>query len=233
MTATVSAVPSRPMRITIIEDHVLFAEAVALTLEREGFLVRRIDLHKHTTLAAVLAAALRGTPRMVMLDLDLGTVGSGIKLIPPLATAGASVVVVTGSSEKALHGECLRRGAKAVMLKTSLLHDVVNIVRRVRDGRPLMNPDERAELIAIARQDRNELHDIRSRLDRLTRREQEILGSLMSGETVREIAQHGVVAEATVRTQVKSILAKLDMTSQLAAVGAAHRAGWHAPSPAR
>jgi DNA-binding NarL/FixJ family response regulator len=38
-----------------------------------------------------------------------------------------------------------------------------------------------------------------------------------------------VVAEATVRTQVKSILAKLEVSSQLAAVGLAHRVGWRPP----
>ena len=51
----------------------------------------------------------------------------------------------------------------------------------------------------------------------------------MKGRTVREIATLGVVSEATVRTQVKSVLAKLEVTSQLAAVGLAHQAGWRAP----
>jgi hypothetical protein len=46
---------------------------------------------------------------------------------------------------------------------------------------------------------------------------------------VRDIARVGVVSEATVRSQVKMILAKLDLTSQLAAVGAAHMVGWRSP----
>jgi DNA-binding NarL/FixJ family response regulator len=37
------------------------------------------------------------------------------------------------------------------------------------------------------------------------------------------------VSETTVRTQVKAILAKLEVRSQLAAVGLAHRAGWQPP----
>ena len=49
----------------------------------------------------------------------------------------------------------------------------------------------------------------------------------MRGRSVREIASIGVVSEATVRTQVKSILAKLEVSSQLAAVGLAHRMGLH------
>jgi DNA-binding NarL/FixJ family response regulator len=60
-------------------------------------------------------------------------------------------------------------------------------------------------------------------------REREVLAHLMKGRTVREIAVSGVVSEATVRTQVKAILAKLDVTSQIAAVGLAHQVGWRPP----
>ena len=57
-------------------------------------------------------------------------------------------------------------------------------------------------------------------------REREVLAQLMRGTTVRDIARDSVVSEATVRTQVKSILAKLKVASQLAAVGLAHDIGW-------
>ena len=55
-----------------------------------------------------------------------------------------------------------------------------------------------------------------------------MLGHLTEGHTVRDIARLSVVSEATVRTQVKSILAKLEVSSQLAAVGIAHAVGWRA-----
>ena len=53
----------------------------------------------------------------------------------------------------------------------------------------------------------------------------------MGGQTVREIARSAVVSEATVRTQVKSILAKLEVSSQLAAVGLANQVGWQPTVP--
>ena len=227
MTMTVA---TRPMRITIIDDHALFAESVALTLEAEGYHVRRIDLtDPHTSLATILASALRSAPRMVLLDLSLGRVGDGVRLIAPLTASGASVIVITGSGDQSRWGECLRQGAKAVLLKTCPLSQVISTVKRVRDGLPLMTSEERATLIAMALHDRDEIRDIRSRLDRLTRREMEVLGALMTGAQVREIARSSVVSEATVRTQVKSILAKLDMNSQIAAVGAAYKVGWRPP----
>lgn len=221
---------SWPLRITIIDDHALFAESLALTLESVGYVVRRIELATpHTTLASVLSAALRSAPRIVLLDLDLGHIGDGTRLVGPLSATGACVIVVTGANDRARLGECLRRGAKAVLSKTVPLTLVVDTVRRARDGLPLMNPDERHALVLEALNEQGDIRAIRARLERLTRREMEVLGALMRGEPVREIAHTCVVSEATVRTQVKSILAKLETNSQLAAVGAAFRVGWHPP----
>lgn len=218
------------VRVTIIDDHALFAESLALTLEAEGYPVRRIDLTaRDVSLATVLAALRRNAPRVVLLDLDLGRIGDGIRLVDPLAALGAAVIVVTGSSDRVRWGECLRRGAKTVLMKTSPLDLVVSTVRRAGEGLQLMASDDRQTLIELAVRDLAETQDIRTRFDRLTRREMEVLGALMRGEQVREIARTSVVSEATVRTQVKSILAKLETNSQIAAVGAAYKVGWRPP----
>ena len=76
---------------------------------------------------------------------------------------------------------------------------------------------------------REALLEVRERLEQLTNRERVVLGHLMKGRAVRQIAGLSTVSEATVRTQVKSILAKLEVSSQLAAVGMAHEIGWRAP----
>ena len=218
------------MRITIVDDHVLFAESVALMLEHHGYAVRRIDLaDPRATLASVLSATLRTVPRLVLLDLCLGRVGDGTRLVAPLAATGVLVVVLTGSLSRPEWGECLQRGARAVLAKSASLPMLVSAVRRAHDGVALMTPEERVALIDAASQHRSENRDIASRLEHLTRREMEILGALMRGMQVGDIARAGVVSEATVRTQVKTILAKLELTSQLAAVGAAHKVGWRCP----
>ena len=56
-----------------------------------------------------------------------------------------------------------------------------------------------------------------------------MLGELMNGRQVTEISRSRFVSESTVRTQVKSILAKLQVSSQLTAVGLAHQVGWRPP----
>ena len=72
---------------------------------------------------------------------------------------------------------------------------------------------------------------LRARLARLSTRESEILGHLMAGRTVGDIARACFVSEATVRTQVRSILMKLEVSSQIAAVGLAYTADWRPVQP--
>ena len=89
-----------------------------------------------------------------------------------------------------------------------------------------MDRVEREQLIQLWREQRERLQVLIDRLQLLTPREQTVLSHLMKGQQVREIAHQSVVSEATVRTQVKSILAKLEVSSQLGAVGMAHEIGW-------
>jgi DNA-binding NarL/FixJ family response regulator len=93
-----------------------------------------------------------------------------------------------------------------------------------------MTHDEREDLLRTWHQQRSEMQELLGRLALLTARESQVLGRLMQGRTVHDIATLSVVSEATVRTQVKSILAKLEVSSQLAAVGLAHQVGWRPPA---
>jgi two-component system nitrate/nitrite response regulator NarL len=218
------------LRIVILEDHVLFAESLELALTVEGYDVRRIMIPDHAqSPSALIAHVTRQRPRVVLLDLDLGQFGYGEQMIAPLALAGINVVVVTGSLDRARWGEAVRLGARKVLAKSRPLNDVLATVRRINQGLQVMAPAEREELLAAWSSERAHLVDLQGRLDRLTIREREVLAHLMKGRTVREIAAVGVVSEATVRTQVKSILAKLEVTSQLAAVGLAHQVSWRPP----
>jgi two-component system, NarL family, nitrate/nitrite response regulator NarL len=215
------------VRVLIIEDHALFSESLELALSIEGYDVRRIPLPAaRGSSNHLLSSATRLRPRIALLDLDLGPLGDGVRLITPLVQAGIHVVVVTGSIDKARWGESLRYGARTVLAKTQPLNDILATVRRINQGLPVMDRVEREQLIQLWRDQREKLQVLVDRLQLLTPREQVVLGQLMKGHQVREIAHQSVVSEARVRTQVKSILAKLEVSSQLGAVGLAHEIGW-------
>jgi DNA-binding NarL/FixJ family response regulator len=183
---------------------------------------------RFSTSAALLAAALHRQPQVALVDLDLGG-HDGARLVPLLTRAGVAVVVVTGADDPARWGECLRYGARAVLPKTGSLNDILAAIRRIAEGRAVVSSDERARLVSAYHAERDSVQRARVNLDRLSRREQAVLGQLVAGHTVREIAHSSYVAEATVRTQVKSILATLEVSSQIAAVGVAHSVRWRPP----
>ena len=94
-------------------------------------------------------------PRVVLLDLDLGGFGDGVRLIAPLARAGANVVVVTASIDKGRWGEAVRCGARKVLPKSRPLNEILATVRRINQGLPVMSREEREELLArLARRTR-------------------------------------------------------------------------------
>jgi DNA-binding NarL/FixJ family response regulator len=62
--------------------------------------------------------------------------------------------------------------------------------------------------------------------ERLSPREQEVLLAMMRGKMAREICKQSYVSLPTVRSQIHSILSKLGVSSQLAAVALAYQSGW-------
>ena len=213
--------------VFIVEDHELLAQSLGVALAAEGLEVRVADLDKGQD---VLEQAREVQPQTVLLDLDLGErQESGEAFVPELVELGARVVVVSGSSDVLRLGTCLELGAAGVLSKTRPFGDVLNAVQNAAAGDAVMSDAERQDLLAAMRRSRS---DQRARLEpfeRLTPREAQVLALLLRGRAAEAIAQHFVVSEATVRTQIRGILGKLGVSSQLAAVAEAHRVGWSPP----
>jgi two-component system nitrate/nitrite response regulator NarL len=221
------------VRVVIVDDHVLVAEALELALSVEGYDVRRVVVPEVPSAPSTLVAAIaRLRPQVVLLNLDLGPFGDGAPLVAPLAKYGANVVVLTGLTDRARWGEVLAAGARTVLSKSQPLNDILATVRRINHGLPVLERADRDALVDVWVRKLADHGVLQERIGLLTLREREVLGHLMRGHPVREIAARSVVSEATVRTQVKSILSKLEVSSQLAAVGLAHEVGWRAPDPA-
>src|SRR3954470_5535940 len=79
------------VRVLVVDDHALFAEALELALSLEGYDVRRAALPEGGTVATLLSEAFRFRPLVALLDLDLGHYGDGVQLIGPLVEAGVNV----------------------------------------------------------------------------------------------------------------------------------------------
>jgi DNA-binding NarL/FixJ family response regulator len=211
-------------RVLVVDDHALLADTLAAELRHAGCVVTVVQ---SPTLAAVLAAVDEFAPTVALLDLYLGrAVGTSVPLIAPLVEHGVEVLILTGMTDQMMHAACIEAGASAVLSKSAefdaLLAAVVDASRHHR-VQPVAEREEMLDRLRRARRDeRARLAPFR----RLTRRECAVLLELMEGRSAAEIAAASVVSLATVRSQIRSILQKLDVTSQIAAVALAHRAGW-------
>lgn len=214
-------------RVLVVDDHASLAESWVLALQMQGIEAARFPPSELAVGADDLVAAVRRRePDLVLLDLDLGPFGDAAPLVGRLRAAGLEVVVATASSDVVRLGSCLAAGALAVLAKSRPLADLVAVVRRCRDGEPAMAPEEREALLAPWRDAQEAEAAADERFARLTAAEREVLQALMDGRHVADIARDRSVAESTVRSQVKAVLAKLEVPSQLAAVGLAHRSKW-------
>lgn len=95
----------------------------------------------------------------------------------------------------------------------------------------LLAAGERDNLLAELRRQREERRRQLAPFEQLTKREQQVLAALMKGMSAQAIARDWSVSYETVRTQVASILRKLQVHSQLEAVAMARQAEWRPPEP--
>jgi DNA-binding NarL/FixJ family response regulator len=216
--------------LLVIEDHAVMGHALATALQLQGFLLARA-LHVHEDLAddeIVAEVAACGEGAVVLLDLHLGDERIATPMIAPMRATGARVLVLTAEREASLLGECLEAGADGVFDKAQPFDQLIDTLNDAMQGLTVMSRGARQDLLTSLRttrlDDRRRLAPFHS----LTSREQDVLRGLLEGHSAEEIAGEHSVALSTVRSHVKSLLRKLGVNSQLAAVALARDAGWPA-----
>jgi DNA-binding NarL/FixJ family response regulator len=206
--------------VLIVDDHELVGTSLLLSLRGEGLeahFICRGDTD------GVLSVTARLGPGVALLDLDLGRDEQGRRidgagLVRPLTAAGWKVIILSGSFDRAGIGAALDSGALAWVPKNAPLPALLAAVRAAQNGRPVMAAERRDQLIALSRRVTAERDALSAKLSRLSHREREVLAMLAQGRRAQAVAEHFVVSLATVRTQIRAVLAKLEVSSQLEAV---------------
>jgi two-component system, NarL family, nitrate/nitrite response regulator NarL len=209
--------------LLIVDDQILFATSVASLLRTVG---QEVETISGPSVEAVIDMVDRLAPVLVLLDLMLGPLGSGLDLIQPIKAAGGRVVMMTGEQDPALLGACIEAGALGVVSKMTGLGELVEAVRRAINDELVMGYHQRQVLLDAVHVARESNRRRNAPFSLLSSREQAVLVRLMAGESAETIAATNYVSIATVRAQIQSILKKLGVTSQLGAVAIAHDAAW-------
>jgi DNA-binding NarL/FixJ family response regulator len=167
---------------------------------------------------------LTGTDMVLLLD-DLEDRQAVLAAQDLVAHSRARFLVLTSCPEGPSWGALLAGGAEALMPVDASLDVVIAAVSVLGDGESPISETTRDRLVREWATWLAEDNDLRARMDRLSARERTVLHLLAGGYRVHEIASELRTAEATVRSQTKSMRRKLGVDSQLAAVALVRRMG--------
>lgn len=205
----------------IVDSQPIFAQSLAFALRLHG--VDCLWLDPDLPGAFDGRQVRDGQDTVVILDLPPD--GSAEHLLRGCRASGVRVLIVSDSRAPELAAAASMAGADAVLDRARPFDELIGDLTRMIDE----DASHRRQPHPILSADPDDVrpsHDRRTVLDSLSPRERHVLGCLMNGETVDQIARRGSISVATVRSHVHAILAKLGVNSQLAAVAVAHREGW-------
>jgi DNA-binding NarL/FixJ family response regulator len=202
--------------ILIVDDHPLTRDALAALLQQNGFTVAGQAADGES---AVLRAGELG-PDLILLDLSMPGM-NGLEALPQLRAAAptAEVVVLTASgTEQNLLG-AIRGGAAGYLLKSEPPERIVEFLRGVVRGEAALSGAIARRLLETVRETGGRETGIPDSIAaELTAREVEILLLLDDRLETDKIAKRLFISEHTVRSHVKSVLRKLDVSSRREAV---------------
>ena len=210
---------SNPIRLLIVDDHIVVRKGLAAMLETEPGL-QIVGEASNGAEAVELAKALR--PAVILMDLMM-PVMDGIEATRRIKQEApeCNILVLTSFSTNDKVLPSLNAGAIGYLLKDSTPTELVKAIHQVAQGEGSLDP-------AVTRQVLQKIQQPVASApaqEELTDREREVLKFMARGYSNAEIAQLMVISNPTVHTHVSRILAKLNLTSRTQAALYALRKG--------
>ena len=204
------------VRVLLVDDHRMFTQAL------EGLLAGETGIEPVGVAGSVdeaLAVIDTAAPDVVLMDLDLPG-ANGIEGTREVRRRrpDTAVVIVTSHDDPDLIIDAIRAGACGYVLKTRAVDELVSIIRQAAAGSMILAPADASQAIGAMRRPRTGQDRTPRNARRLTDREMDVLRQLASGRSTEQIADSLYISVLTVRSHVKSILAKLGVHSKLEAV---------------
>jgi DNA-binding NarL/FixJ family response regulator len=218
------------IRVVLADDQELLRAGFRMVLDAEAG-IEVVGEAGDGDEAVILTGRL--DPDVVLMDVRMPDV-DGIEATRRLASAGtrARVLILTTFDLDEYAFSALRAGASGFLLKDVPPDQLTAAIRAVAAGDAVVAPRITRRLLDTFA---NQLPDHAAepppaaadhpRLRELTGREREVLLEVAAGRTNAEIADRLVLSEATVKTHVGRILAKLDLRDRVQAVILAHELG--------
>lgn len=207
--------------VLVVDDHELFSTILVMALRSYGVNAEQVGT---CSTQAILAAANGHREGLIVLDFNLGWDANGhwlniYDVLEGLRVApGWKVLMVSGSSPQHSIAGAIAAGAIGFVSKSASFDSLLSTVFSAGAGKAVMSPEEHRTWLQLHRNHIARERDLVLRFDRLSNRERAVLEMLAQGHRAAEIAKQFVVSMTTVRSQIRSILFKLGVNSQLEAV---------------
>ena len=212
------------VRVVLVDDDPLVRAGVRVVLVDDDPLVRAAEAADGQD---AVDAVLREAPDVVLMDIRMPRM-DGLAATRRMLDRGTSarIIVLTTFDTDDMVVTALSYGAAGFLLKDTSPADLVDAVRRVAVGQPILSPSVTAQLIATVTRPRDEAvqRSARARLARLTDREREVAKAVSEGLTNAEIADRLHLGVATVKTHVGALFSKLEVTNRVQIARCLHEA---------
>jgi DNA-binding NarL/FixJ family response regulator len=204
-------------RVLVVDDHPLTRDALSSLLAQGGFSV--VGEAAGGDEAIELAATLQ--PELVLLDLSMPGL-DGLAALPRLRAAapGCEVVVLTASGTEENLLAAIRGGAAGYLLKSEPPDRIVEFLRGAARGEAALSGEVARRLLEQVREGGHRSGVPDEIASTLSAREVEVLLLLDEHLGTDDIARRLFISEHTVRSHVKSLLHKLNVSSRREALEA-------------
>lgn len=208
---------SAPVRVLVVDDDALVRSALAMVL---GGAADLLLVGEAADGAEVAAAVQQTSPDVVLMDIRMPHV-DGLSATEELQRrpGAPQVIVLTTFDADDLVLRALRAGASGFLLKDTPPAAIVEAVRRVAAGEPMLSPTVTRQLIAhvAAAEQPGDARVVRARarLGQLSDREREVALAVGRGLSNAQIGAELYLSVATVKAHVSRLLVKLDVANRV------------------
>ncbi|MGD8554135.1 MAG: response regulator transcription factor [Anaerolineales bacterium] len=200
----------RKIRVLIADDHAVVSEGLQLYLENAGLeVVGRAASGRQTI---DLADDLK--PDVVLLDIAMPDM-DGMQALTALKRAHPRIVVimVTASGNPAYMAQAITKGAAGYILKETSPSGIPHVIRSAYAGQSIVDPRLLRAALLASPEPKPKLQKGEKHVP-LTRQELRVLGMLAKGMDNASIASALVVSRNTVKSHVRKVLRKLNVSDR-------------------
>jgi two-component system, NarL family, nitrate/nitrite response regulator NarL len=204
-------VGSRVISVIIVDDHPLYRQGLAMTVEAADDLEVAGEARSIEEFDKLKASA-----DVVLLDLNLPGIEGAAGVTHVCGQGGRALVVsAAGTPEDVI--DAVAAGASGYLTKESDAEEITRAIRTVAGGESYVSPTLASYLLRADKRDNPSF--------KLTKREREVLSLLAAGESDQDIAGQLYISQATVHSHLDRIRDKTGARRRAELTTLAHRLG--------